>query len=423
MTGPAFEAAGLVRRDGELIEVVGGTPGPAGAAAIELTDGAVLSVDYAEPERFLDLSAETGSGLEYAVVDDLLGDEAARASDELTRGNTEGSIRLRHARTPGSSLPSPSGGNPAAGTLVQLADRASDPGRPVVEQAAAALDLARLVGDEAVPDSLRAASRELSNRAGELATEAADELVRLARRKPVLGKMLIAHHAEHLSPELIERLETLRPSRNWAGDERPAAMFALELPGALSRTAHHLGDFSETPPRTHVANMRVLPPFEPTVRSIDHGLWVVECGRADDESAPRWVRILDATLTTVAVAPVTESPLGGTAELLVPDDLDHETATIDVTTNPFPIPPTGLDAIAEAVRAGRRAADLECAAQWGQARRAWDECAELWAGLGDEERAASARRFANRSAVGPQARRRFAGGPLVTDLVTEALTD
>lgn len=419
MSAPAFGTAGLARREGEVIEVVGGTPGPAGAATIALGDGSVVSIDYAEPERFLDLVADSDRGLDRGTVTELLGEPAADACGDLTRSNADRTIRLRYLRSPGSSLPAPAEADPVACAFVLLADRATDAARPAVECAAAVLDLARLVRRNDLPESLRTIGRRLADTLDHRLAECRDELLDLAGRSGALRDALLDDRERLLPPDLTEAITALRPPPVAAADEEWIdSMFALEAPHrAMAIPSPVLADA--------VAPLRLVPPMRPHIAAIDRGVWIIACAPPDEPKAKqeRWVRILDSALATVAVAPVIDSPRGSTAEVLVPEHLVPDNVEIEITETPFPIVPEGLGAIAAAVRAGRAAADLERADRPDRASRAWRDCARLWADLGDAERARAAQRFATRIGLGDRRGRDLGDRSLVTDLVARAIAD
>ena len=87
MSDAPFTNAGALHHDGDIVDIVGTTAGPAGVAVMELANGEVLQVDYAEPQLLVGISTSPTDLVEGTLVRDLLGEEtAADAVDALRRG-------------------------------------------------------------------------------------------------------------------------------------------------------------------------------------------------------------------------------------------------------------------------------------------------------------------------------------------------
>ena len=407
MSRTPFTNAGAVNCDGDVVDIVGATPGPAGIAVVELPDGTSLRVDYADPRVLVELSTTTAAALDGTVLRDLIGPDSADRVAAVVREGRTGTRRIPGVSSPryrGSPTGSPLPGDdvPPTGRAAVLLERCTDPDRPDVERAAAALDLAVLVDRAHLPETVRRPLQHTVDAAAEVIAESADELVALAEVDPALASVLRRVHGHRLPDAVRDGLEI--PLFAASGPPPGLAPMRLEAAG--------INYLRSAPPPSR--EPRTGPP---SIVDVDGAFWIVECEPANGATT-RWIRVLDADLVVVAAAPVTEDRgVGGRADVLVPEYVTPATATIEVTTEPFPVPPAGLDAIAAAVRAGRRAADLEQAGQ-RRAAAAWEQCADRWQRLGDIERSRAARRFAWRARRGRSIDEIAGGDSPVTDLVT-----
>jgi hypothetical protein len=86
---------------------------------------------------------------------------------------------------------------------------------------------------------------------------------------------------------------------------------------------------------------------------------------------------------------------------LLPLDLSVDDVLIDVTDDPGePVPSDAAASLDDALAAGRAACRHERRGEELDASRAWERCADAWSVLGDEHRAAVARRYATGSHPG-----------------------
>lgn len=394
MTTPLFDNAAALRWDTDVVQVVGGTPGPAGAAEIELRGGAVLQVDYAEPGMLIDYSTPTELVGGDPGLADVLGEQAAEVAESV-RHAPEGTRRLHTPRTarrepPRGSLSMPGDEGNYVGQIVCLADRAHDPERPTLERAAAALDVARAASMLTDTPAIAMAARTHAELAAELLDECASELLGVAEGDPALRDVLVIDYGDLLPDAIMSALRDLD-----VGSDRVLAWAALgrDIPGE--------GDLSE---RDETAE----------------GVWTVVCDAPGDAAAPRWVRVVDEDLSVLAVSPVRKGTFGYAAELLVPPHVERTDGALTVTDRPFPLSPHGIDAVAHAVRAGRQAVDLEAIGQRNRAADAWKRCAGLWERLGDHDRSRAARRFAAQVGRRSRSREVHLQGPALADLVVAA---
>jgi len=397
MSGPTFDHASSVARVGDTVEISGAVPGPAGSAAMDLGHGVRIEVDYAEPDVMVACTLPARGATDpdvAAVVDELLGEEVGAQVRAFVASGADHAPLVPEARWVGYEGPPV---ERVVGEVVCIADRVDDPRRPLVERALAGLDLAEFADRCGAVPRFAAAALAAAGRAEGLLGECIDELADRAAADPRIADRLRTVHARRipgsLQTILEERIRFDAAATELLDAAESLASMPPEFPPAraaepvvMSRTVH----FDRAPE----------PQPRPEVVHRIRGVWVIECPAADRARTERWVRVLDVDLTVVAAAPLRRAtgPDGPVdrAEVLVPAHCTPAHTRIEVMTNPFPAGPVGLDALAGAVGAGRRAVDLEATANHSIAARQWAQCAAAWTDLGDTARADLARARAER---------------------------
>jgi hypothetical protein len=385
--------------------VIGNDVGPAGICSLPMFDGTMLHVDYAEPERLISIDPAG----EAMSLDTLIGRERARFARSATPVGDDQAVRLPGRRT--------SGRRGATSSLPRGGERAQRIGR------VAALDAVHHDEDE-LPIVRGVAGLEFGSRVADDETRwivARDE-----SREVVSGSldMLLADRAA------LERLVITRPD---VGDliARVAAtgvMAADLMKDGRARTLSRLLDRRRAPATPSVASVRHssrsprgddLDPFERVaalrvsmapmqdfaalVSDLDDSprLSMPSRGRLRVDWSVRpgdgWVRVLRAdSQVLLALAPIVEDRGTWWAETIVPPDLGVGDLVVD--TSPDGVGPdpslSSAELVMAAVDLGRQAV-AAAVARRGDSTALWNRCADAWAAIGDDRRAARARAYAD----------------------------
>lgn len=395
--------------DDDRLEVLGDQFGPAGVAAVELTDGSIWQVDHLDPGRLVGLDVDaTDPASSPLLLAAFGGDGAMRIADQARQSNQldDAAFQRREHRNISSPRRLAEPAANAAGRLVLLADLAQDPSLDPLARILAVVELATNTRRTPGGDLFEPLLPALVDLAEELAAEAdPDELALVDRRGKRRGKLLslmIHEFADRFADRAPEVVELLTRWRN----ARFVSNFA---PSDDMMPADH-----RTGSRVHALAVPAPPPepegFLGTER-VTPSLLEVTATRSDGD---RWVRVLRRDgLVLLAQAPLQRNGLMDRAELLIPPDtLDHEIDVQIVDTDQLAnLHRRPAEVIRDAVRAGRAAASAERRGDVGLAMQRWNKCADLWAESGDVDRYQLAARRAT-SAGG-----RFRGeSPLVDDL-------
>jgi hypothetical protein len=381
-----------VERDDDRLEVTGGPFGPAGVSSVDLPDGSTWSVDHLDPARLVALDVESadpaGSPLLVAAFGGdgamLLVDQAGSIDRPEVAERPEPEDQWGAARS--RSGPFGSRTDAAdAGRLVVLGDLGQD----------TSLDpLVRII---AVVEFV---ARSPRTRAGDLfepllvpMVDLAESLVPAADPTPLAyidgwGKRLalmgdsFAVRFGDRAPGVVELLERRDRDEWFAAGVAPSLMApALMAPASVGELS-----WDDAAPELAAVHLEEVSKTLIAER-IGPSLLVVSTTRSPDE---RWVRVLRRdSLVLLAQAPLRLDGLLDRAELLIPpdvheDDIDVQIVDVDQLTNLQRRP---ADVIRAAVRAGRAAASAERRRDVQLAMQRWAECAELWAEVGDTERA------------------------------------
>lgn len=368
--------------DGDRLEVLGGAFGPAGAASVELPDGSSWEVDHLDPGRLvsldLDAADPTGSSLLVAAFG---GDGAMRLVDRARR----------RGRLPDDWRPEP--GDPrgagnrgrlaadAAGRLVLLADLAQDPSLGALARILAVVELVASTRGTPGGDLFEPMLADLVDRAESLAPGVdPDELWSIedrAKRLFLMAQTFDQRFGDR-APDLVDLLAD-------ASIEQVAMYDAMPSEAGAPRRAAiaRLESVAPAPqlPEEFLGTERVSP-----------SLLVVTVARSADD---RWARVLRRDgLVLLAQAPLERSGLVDRAQVLIPPDTRDDEFEVQVVDAEIlaALHRRQSDLIRDAVRAGRAAASAERRGDVGRAMRRWDDCAELWAAVGDMDRSELAAR-------------------------------
>ena len=376
MSSPLYRESLVVHidTDGER-ELVSFNAGPAGVAQVDLGDGVVVQVDFAEPSRLASIRIEPGA--RASTVEDLIGRERADAvlsmvprSDGRPRRmvGEDGPERERRGRAAPSSLPRGTYESMLFGRVAILQSMADDPWATDLVRATASMELAvETVGDLGDRDSIAQLGLSAIDHAVGLLEGADADLSRWASDHPDEARSLHALCADRslTSPAITHLAEVL------------AAVGFVDQGGDAA---------SQSSPETHELS-------GVHIEMKPRGRLVVRCVDRFDE---QWVRVVHkGSLVLLAMAPMAMTSEGLMAELIVPPDLDASDMEVDITTAALPVPTSSLARVTRAVQLGRDAVSLHVVGQWQRSRTRWNECGQAWHELGDTTRAQIARRYAD----------------------------
>ncbi|MFM7508349.1 MAG: hypothetical protein ACKO5A_02215 [Actinomycetota bacterium] len=381
-----------VERDDDRLEVTGGPFGPAGVSSVDLPDGSTWSVDHLDPARLVALDVESadpaGSPLLVAAFGGdgamLLVDRAGSIDRPEVAERPEPEDQWGAARSRSGPFGSRTD-SADAGRLVVLGDLAQDTSLDPLVRIIAVVEFVARVPRTRAGDLFEPLLVPMVDLAESL-VPAADPtplayIDGWGKRLALMGDSFAARFGDR-APGVVELLERrdrdewfvagVAPSPRARAPRAPASMPELSwFDAAPEPAAVHLEEVSETL----------------IVERIGPSLLVVSTTRSSDE---RWVRVLRRdSLVLLAQAPLRLDGLLDRAELLIPpdvheDDIDVQIVDVAQLTNLQRRP---ADVIRAAVRAGRAAASAERRRDVQLAMQRWAECAELWAEVGDTERA------------------------------------
>lgn len=339
-------------------DLVSFVAGPAGRADIEVADGIVVAVDFAEPGVLNTISTEPG--FDRRVLGDLIGNERA---DEIVASSFTPEGRPRRII-----------GDPADPRLVS-----SQPGGrslPPTEVAEAAV-LASLADDEERTDLARAVAHlELHH--------LASHGLQIATNREVIAERAV-----------IDTIDLL------AQADRDIVTLARRDPGLAKQVASRLFEGRDAGLHDLAATRSLLGSHHDEATVVGASIWTVELQspgrlvvRASDAGG-QWVRVLHRdTMVLLALAPMLPDAGRWRADAIVPADLPTELLLVELTETPRPPGSSTLQQFRYAVSLGRQAVQAHVVGHRARASARWMECASAWDQIGDPARAAVARRYA-----------------------------
>ena len=354
----AFDDALVVDiADDGVRSVRGMAPGPAGAATIEVGDGVLLSVDFADPSVLCEV--ELAPDADAEVMDALVGAKRAAAVRGVDAPGR--AVRIEGRRPQGAMLASLPVVAPARDLAVvtSLVSLAEDPRRvPLARVANAAEVLVAL--DKGVRGMANGAAvaRRMARVLADAGAVAHDDATWLASNDRTLARRLA---------DLLERV----------GDDR----VDVDLVGLLRSPRSPSGSS-----RSKVASGGVAPFVEQRPGRVTA---TMPNGRG------AWLRVADSsTMVLHALVPFVEAGTAWRADAVVAPDLAPERVLVAVTHDPLPTAATAVDRVRRAITLGRRAVEQAQVRQFDRAAECWRACAAAWRELGDEARAARAADYA-----------------------------
>ena len=376
MSAPIYRESLVVHIDdaGER-ELVSFNAGPAGVAQVDLGNGVIVQVDFAEPSRLASIRIEPNA--RASTVEDLIGPERADAvlsmvprADGRPRRmvGEDGPERERARRAGPSSLPRGTYESMRFGRVAVLQSMVDDPWAPDLVRATAALEVAvETAGDLGDRDSIAQLGGSAIERAAELLDGADADLSGWATAHPDVARDL---------HELCDNRAFTHPLIARAADVLASTAPPDHGDIAAARSSPSVVEM----PGSHVD-------LKPSGRMVV---------RSADLSGDQWVRVVRKdSLVLLALAPMMVTASGVMAEVIVPPDLTLADMEVDITAAPLPVPASSLARVTRAVQLGRDAVALHVVGQWQRSRTRWVECARAWRELGDTTRAQIAARYAD----------------------------
>lgn len=386
------------------------TPGPAGVAELNLGNGAVISVDYVEPDQLV--SIEFAPSTRRSVLTALIG--AGRAS-ELLALRFSPDITARRLGVPPEddmqSLRAMRGSNYAARQLGQLAllnTVSRDDRSPYLTRAVASLELAHTIagGDLDHVPGLRRMLQPAVRATADLFIVAQPDLGDFVERDPRLAGRVaqlcrevapnnrtLAAVARFISDRIVERDDD-DGLAGWHNMGVARQAMIVNSPNFYPRGEVDRFELLSPPLRSvaHAAAPRRLRPVaDYQVELLGGGRLFVHFHRP---ATGEWVRVIDArTLVLLALAPVRSYDGDQTAEAIVPTNLAADDLRIEITDTPFPVSASALARAQQAIRLARNAADLSITGAASAAGELWRASAAIWSEIGDDMRAALADRL------------------------------
>ncbi len=395
------------------------TPGPAGVAELNLGNGAVITVDYVEPDQLV--SIEFAPSTRRSVITALIG--TGQASELLTLHYSP-DITARRLGVPLEddmpSLRAMRGSNYAARQLGQLAllnTVSRDDRSPYLTRAVASLELAHTIagGDLDHVPGLRRMLQPAVRATADLFIVAQPDLGDFVERDPQLARRVaqlcrevapnnrtLASVARFINDRIVER-DNDDGLAGWhnMGVARQAMIrhsLALEPMDEVDRfellAPPMYSVYSAPAPRY----LRKVADYQ--VELLGGGRLFVHFHRP---AAGAWVRVIHArTLVLLALAPVRSYDGDQTAEAIVPTSLAADDLKIEITDTPLPVSASALARAQQAIRLARNAADLSITGAASAAGELWRASAAIWSEIGDDTRA----RLAERQGWGKLSNRR-----------------
>lgn len=461
-----YDILGVSVIEGERLEVLGATAGPAGSSAIDLPSGGTWEVDHLDPAIPVRFEVELrGADRSPLLIAAFGGDGALYLADQAVEHRSELRSDWESAAEVVPTAPDPLLRRPnrqdflrrragrvaddpdlMAGRIVVLNDLASDTRSDPLARVAAMTELLLRAYAVSGGELLMPARPGIVEMAATLAAEVDDDQLN------ALGTHTIARLASMLTRVGGTGRGSGSPLVGLA--ERARSISLLRTPSMAAVAARHPG----------VVSLADLPDPEPSEPDTPNGDPTDGKGPHDGEGVPpvvlamrlpsavqvssddlgsaaefldlqrlgsahvrvsvtrddreRWVRLTHArSHLPLAQAALRRRDLLEVADLVVPPGLTDDDLVIELVD---PTDPTFRDAramhvIHGAVRQGRVAARRTRVHGAASARAEWDRCADMWAMVGDPGREGMARALAEGEAAPPIE-------PYLADHVTEALT-
>ena len=400
MSEAIFPQQFVAHFDDEGIELVAVTPGPAGAVDIDLRDGVSLMIDFANPGSVNSVRVH-GDEIPDVLVD-LIGEDRVEQLADVDRSSKLKPVRLQSQSESDRDTPP--------------RFRGSRPQQPqqTAEDLGVLSRLQSLAEDEELHDVVRATS----------ALELIERSERLRNESPALVGRL--RHAAALAADLLDGEEFnlsqlsrrhLKVGAQLAGLCRPfqsdfeslgrAYESLTDYQGGLGRRNDEEAAFTEVASAMYSPSRNDDFDFEAPVRVSavtlsDAGLLSARITMFEEDW---WLRVtLEGTQVLLAVVPVLGHGDRAIAEALVPTDVMLKELDLQLTQTPIVASNSTTDQVMNAINLGRAAVRHSLARQTQNSIRLWEQCAQAWEGLGDEQRAKQARRYAERGlpSVGPR---------------------
>lgn len=415
---PIYPGRAQAVTDGEHLRVLGVPAGPAGASTLDLRDGSVWQVDHAVPTSLVQLDVEDADPASSPLLTAAFGGEGAllMLEDAIEVSGDGYDSALLGARRP-PLLQMPPRGRPLrhgvaahAGRVVLLADLADDDRLHPLARVAAAIEAANALAMGVVAQILEPLGATLVDRAVRLAGDFDDDEVELLDTEAIRALHDVFSTARKLHGHsaasrvglgvLLERALriTAQPP---AGDIPATGIPASGISSADIAAARIIPDEQHREAELDVSLAAALPPSiaamrgaevgEPTLRRIGDSLLEATVTRNTER---RWVRVLRRSgFVLLGQAPFRRRGLIDVAEVVVPADVLDEDLEVQVVDDAAlsRLVDRPLDAIREAITAGREAARADRLGEVATARVRWDRCALLWEHAGDRDRARLAR--------------------------------
>ena len=379
------------------------TPGPAGVAELNLGNGAVITVDYVEPDQLV--SIEFAPSTRRSVLTALIGAEQA---SELLALRFSPDITARRLGVPPednmSSLRAMRGSNYAARQLGQLAllnTVSRDDRSPYLTRAVASLELAHTIagGDLDHVPGLQRMLHPAVRATADLFIVAQPDLGDFVQRDPRLAGRVaqlcrevapnnrtLAAVARFISDRIVERDDDGLASWHNMGVARQTMI--VNSPNFYPRGEVDRFELLSPPLRSVVhaeAPRHLRPVADYQVELLGGGRLFVHFHRP---ATGEWVRVIDArTLVLLALAPVRSYDGDQTAEAIVPTNLAADDLRIEITDTPLPVSASALALAQQAIRLARNAADLSVTGARSAAGEFWRASEAIWSEIGDDMRA------------------------------------
>lgn len=419
-------------------------PGPAGTVGFTLPGGVELDVDVAAPGTFVGLWVDAERARQpsleaIATVIALVGERRATALFGLDRGGVRqlpptgerDEVSRVRGRNRGSDPTEPGLAPPMARHVLALGDASEHDGSDLVAglsllDAAAA---ARLIDAPGI-DGLGIAGLGLEGRMAEMVDRAADLVIDDWSPDAPVDRHALTEVIDTVGPWLSDaQRQALRSLDGTGGADVAASTPAgaeADLPMA-ARSARLSSAVSAPPTPAPVARLRPV-----DVSALPESFAVAEAAARDTRDAEAevripgrpdlaerlWARSFDADGTIVAAAPLLaddHDPGRGdvVARLLVPPSRLRG-ATFDITDRPSePRVSSVARSTVDAIAHGRRAARAERLDDRKEAFSRWGRSSDAWSAAGDDERALTARRYAEDMGRGGRVPRPLLADPLI----------